>query len=397
VQLRRGHRLFSRGMPTVLKDNPAAAGALAWRMTHEGEAALVVMKTDWPAGTVLQGLFGIDGKPSDLVVGPGGRITLKLPSRAGWVWQATPRRVDTGSAAAELTLEPLPSARVADDFMVGGTARGVPALRLVVDGDLAGAQRVVPGPDGRWRATVDTSRMVDPAVRHAVTAWSDDPAAGSASVGFQVSRPWTVVADVADPAGDDHGPAGRYAYPSHASWGSNRQMDLRGVKVSTAGGALRLDLKMNKVTTSWNPSNGFDHVAFTVFLELPGQGGGISVMPLQNANLPPGMRWHLRLRINGWSNVLFGADGASAQHEGTPLSPAASVSVDRSSDTVSLLLPAAALGKPRSLAGVKVYVTTWDYDGGYRALEPAPAPYAISGAAADGAKVMDSSEVIVLP
>ena len=28
---------------------------------------------------------------------------------------------------------------------------------------------------------------------------------------------------------------------------------------------------------------------------------------------------------------------------------------------------------------------------------PAPAPYAISGAAADGAKVMDSSEVIVLP
>ncbi len=409
VQLRRGHRLFSRGMPTVLKDNPAAAGALAWRMTHEGEAALVVMnsadsetlldnlQTDWPAGTVLQGLFGIDGKPSDLVVGPGGRITLKLPSRAGWVWQATPRRVDTGSAAAELTLEPLPSARVADDFMVGGTARGVPALRLVVDGDLAGAQRVVPGPDGRWRATVDTSRMVDPAVRHAVTAWSDDPAAGSASVGFQVSRPWTVVADVADPAGDDHGPAGRYAYPSHASWGSNRQMDLRGVKVSTAGGALRLDLKMNKVTTSWNPSNGFDHVAFTVFLELPGQGGGISVMPLQNANLPPGMRWHLRLRINGWSNVLFGADGASAQHEGTPLSPAASVSVDRSSDTVSLLLPAAALGKPRSLAGVKVYVTTWDYDGGYRALEPAPAPYAISGAAADGAKVMDSSEVIVLP
>jgi glycosidase len=39
VQLRRGHRLFSRGMPTVLKDNPAAAGALAWRTARGGRGS----------------------------------------------------------------------------------------------------------------------------------------------------------------------------------------------------------------------------------------------------------------------------------------------------------------------------------------------------------------------
>jgi|GEM_PF-6541480 hypothetical protein len=33
--VRREHRLFSRGVPQVLKANAAAAGALAWRMTHD--------------------------------------------------------------------------------------------------------------------------------------------------------------------------------------------------------------------------------------------------------------------------------------------------------------------------------------------------------------------------
>jgi len=109
------------------------------------------------------------------------------------------------------------------------------------------------------------------------------------------------------------------------------------------------------------------------------------------------MRWHRRLRVHGWSNALFASEGASATLEGAPVAPAARVSTDAASRTVSLLLPAAALGELKSLSGAKVYVTTWDYDGGYRALRPAAQPYGMGGGDDSTPKVMDESVVILLP
>lgn len=333
--LRRSHKLFTRGTPTVLAaqgGEPGAPGALAWRIDHRGQAALVVfntaddevvrtqLATGLPAGTVLHGSYGLDGKPAPRVVGVRGRLTVNLPPRSGQVWRVTARR-------AAPPAEPL----------------------------------------------------------------------FGASGGSAVQAAWQVRADVADPIGDDRGPNGQYAYPSDAGWGDNRQMDLRRVRVSESKGALQLDLEMASITTAWNPANGFDHVAFTVFIELPGQGGGATVMPLQNASLPAGMRWHLRLRVGGWSNALFSPVGASATNEGTTVRPAASVQVDRDAKRVRLTLPASALGRLPSLSGAKIYVTTWDYDGGYRALRPQAQPYAMGGGAADGARVMDDSAVIVLP
>jgi hypothetical protein len=44
-----------------------------------------------------------------------------------------------------------------------------------------------------------------------------------------------------------------------------------------------------------------------------------------------------------------------------------------------------------------VLVTTWDYDGGYRALLPQAQPYAMGSGVAGEPKVMDSSPIIVLP
>jgi len=64
---------------------------------------------------------------------------------------------------------------------------------------------------------------------------------------------------------------------------------------------------------------------------------------------------------------------------------------------VRLTLPAAALGNLKSLSGVKLYVTTWDYDGGYRALGQEAHSYSFGGAAPGDPLVMDDTPVIVLP
>jgi hypothetical protein len=202
---------------------------------------------------------------------------------------------------------------------------------------------------------------------------------------------------VADPALDDHGPAGRYRYPDDPSWGDNRQADLRGVRAWTAGGALKLEFTMARVTTSWNPANGYDHVAFSVAIELPGRDGGVDVLPLMNHTLPDAMRWHYRLRTHGWSNALFSASGASAQVEGQSVTPGAEISADPARGTVTLLFPAAALGRPASLDGARVHVATWDYDARWRALTPQGGSHAFGGG--DGAVdplVMDESAAIVL-
>jgi glycosidase len=436
IGLRRAHRVFSRGWPTVLAGNAAQPGGLVYRTamgrgsrsgaalvafnTAASDSLMAQVRTPWAAGTVLRGLFGLAGRPGDITVGAAGRITLPLPGRSGQVWQPVPlppssppakRREPAAPPTAVVpTLDPLFQTHVTADFWASGSAAPDAELRLVVDGDINRAQWLRADAAGRWRARVSTDAMVNPEVPHSLVVWAGGQAA-SAPRPFWVLREWQLLADVADPPGDDSGPNGQYRYPTDPGWGANRQMDLRRVKVFSAGGALRLDLSTQQLTRSWNPPNGFDHVAFTVFIELPdalperdvgdrAAAAAATVMPLQNANLPAGMRWHLRLRVGGWSNALFSAEGASATEEGRPVAPAASLKVDENSQTLSLVLPASVLsvaGRLPMLSGAKIYVTTWDYDGGYRALSPQAQAYAMGGGAAGGVKVMDDSGVIVLP
>lgn len=409
IALRREHRVFSRGTPTVLASNAARAGAIVWRTTHAGETALVAFNsadgetlldhlgTGLAPGAVLQGLFGIDGVPGDLVVGADGCVSLRLAPRSGMVWRVSALKRPPPLSPASITLEPAADGRYEDDFDVRGTAKGVQALQLVVDGDLAAATTVHPDAQGRWQAKVGTGDMVDASARHRLVAWSASPRAISAARDFRVERRWRVLAEAQDAEGDDHGPNGRYRYPVDPGWSENRQADIRSARVSAAGGALKIDLTMRKLTAQWNPVNGFDHVAFTVFLQLPGKGGGSAVMPLQNATLPGNMRWHYRLRASGWSNALFAAPGATAGNEGEPIAPAARIETDTEKNRVSFILPAGALGHPSSLSGAKLYIATWDYDAGYRSLAAQPQSAAFGGG--DGARdplVMDDI-AIALP
>jgi glycosidase len=436
--LRREHRVLSRGVPRVLVESEAGPGVIGWWMhadpgsdqsTAGTEQLLILMNTAdaprlldgvaLPAGTRLIPRFGLDGFPAEhrvegsllpasthLDTNAGlydplaGRLVgrsalnLVLPPRAGWVWQLDPP-VDPNSILVipihpALHIDP-PAAEshkqsgitvfdIPDDLDLSGYVDpSLGSVQLVLDGALDQAIPVQPGADGRWTVTVPTASLIDPTVTHRLVLWAPEPGIASDAVEFRVQRQWTELLSVDDPVGDDLGPNGRYQYPEDPGWGYAHQPDLTGARVEVSGGALRLTVGLRKLTTTWNPANGFDHVALTVFLDLPQIEGGSTIAPLQNTPMPAGLAWDRRLRVHGWSNALFSAEGADARREGKPVSPGATLSVDAAAQTVTLTLPAAALGHPATLSGTRIWINSWDFDGGYRSLEPGPGARAFRG------------------
>jgi glycosidase len=408
--LRRSHPLLSRGVPKVLAENAAGSGALAWSMS-DGEQSLIIVlnsadheilladvESGLSAGTRLQALFAIDGSPESLAVAANGRLTMRLPAHSGSVWKVAGKSEAAADSSTVIDIDPLAKDVIDGDLALSGMARGLKHLRLVVDGNLDNAAAVNVDRDGRWHALLDTAEFVDPALEHRVVAWSDRPSAISSPTRFTVRRQWQDRIHVDDPANDDHGPTGKYVYPTDPAWSQHRPLDLRGVGIATSGGSLRVTLEMRELMDVWNPPNGFDHLAATVFLELPGREGGSTLMPLQNSVLPDSMRWHYRLRAGGWSTSLFSATGASSLNEGTPVAADVDVQVDRAGHTLTFTLPAAAIGRPNSLKGARLYITTWDYDGGYRPLDVKPDRHTFGGAqSVDAPRIMDDIGPVILP
>ncbi|QRK05769.1 hypothetical protein JQX13_37335 [Archangium violaceum] len=407
--LRKTHAVFRHGTPTVLRQNDARSGVFAYEMRDGADMALVVFNTsdedtlldnlgtNLPEGSRLKLLASLDAGAGDATVGRGGRLSLKLPARAARVFMPDGTMTSLPPETARITLSSSSGGTVAGDFELTGTATGVSSFLVVVDGVLGTAQRVTVEPDGTWRTTVAVGGMVDPDIQHSLVAWNEEAQVLSDTLTFRVDRAFKDLVIHEDPAGDDIGPEGRYHYPTDTSWGDNHQGDLRRVTLQGSGTVLKLALQTPRVTTTWNPQNGFDHVAFTVFVDVPGR-TGLTVMPQQNASVPAGMDWDYRVRVHGWSNALFDTREASATQEGTPVSPAASIEVDAASSTILLTLPGQLFAGLTSLTGVKVYVTTWDYDGGYRPLVPTAEQWKFWGG--DGAVdplVLDDTPVLTIP
>ena len=404
IGLRRADTVFSRGAPTVLRTNAAGPGAIAWRMEHEGRAALVAINTaphpvlvdalEVGAGApvALVGAFSLGGTATDHVSDADGRLHLVLPPRSAQVWRVAAAAM-TGAAVAE-------PARLEVTHGGNGTVslQGVAApgsrLEAIVDGDLSRAQPITPDARGRWSIRLDTDGMLDASIDHRAVVRNADTGAVSAPALFKVQPHWQAAGQVHDPRDDDTGRTGRYRPPT-GDWSAARTLDIERVDLARTGRSLRIEVTMREISTVWNPSSGFDHLALTTFIELPGAQDGAAVMPLQDASLPVGMRWHRRIRAHGWSNALFAPASASATNEGTPVAGGARLEVDAARRTITFTLPAEALGTPATLDGARVHVTTWDYDGGYRALAPEAAPGVFGGAAAGSPKVMDSATVRV--
>jgi glycosidase len=406
IALRRSDPLFSRGRPRVLDAATNGPGLVAWRIDHEADAVLVLFNTadhrvlvdalDLGTGTPmrLEPRFATDAPCAALHSDAAGRVSTALDARAACVFRLQAAAPAPASSPAP-GIDPIAEGPWREALPLTGTAPPGVELRLVVDGDLDRAVRVRADANGRWRAQVDTDSLIDARSLHHVVAWSPELGASPRRT-FRSTRDWVLRADVADAAGDDHGPDGRYRYPTEAGYARLRPQDLRRVRVYSAGRALRVELEMAAISRAWNPPNGFDHAAFTLYFALPGRGSGAQVLPQQQARLPEGRSWHYRLRAHGWSNAWTAADGADAEREGRQHRPAPSITVLAETNTVRFEWPAAAFGDVHDWRGLRLYATTWDYDGGYRALDAESGAMSYGGGTPTSPRIMDASELIEL-
>lgn len=405
-ELRKSNKVFTHGSPKQLKANATGAGVLAYKMSTEQDAVYVIfnsadhavlldnLDTGLPEGTKLSALYSIKPWTSPIIVGSNGVLSLALSARTGLVLRAS-GQLNKLPANASLAIDAGNSSVFPDDFMVTGKASE--AFLLVLDGDLSQAKSIRPDANGRWQSKISTQSMMDAGISHQLVMWQADQQHASTPYVFHVEKQWRELLTVNDPKNDDRGPSGAYQYPDDPGWRDNRQQDIEQIKVASAGNNLKITIKMHALTQLWNPANGFDHVAFTGFIEMPGKPAGSSVMPLQNSRMPAEMRWHYRWRSHGWSTGFFSAENASETSEGNSRSSGMLVNVLKDTQSIEFIVPGSAIGNPPSLSGIKLYLNTWDYDSAYRPLQAVADSHSYGGGKPTDPKIMDDTVIITLP
>ena len=414
--MRRGHPALTQGKLEVLADNPAGPGVLAFeRVLAGGKTALVLLNTaeedvlvaglasGLPAGTQLTVLTSL--RAGDPVhVGRAGEVTTVLPARASLVLEATETVVAVLEASVTLTVDTaIDGETFTEDVVITGKVTPTTTkLQLVVDGYIGRAPLVTPAADGSWSANLAVLLMPYGDNEHTLVVYAPDAKEASATMAFRTSTSFDgEIITVADPLGDDVGPAGTYVYPQDTTFVNARSMDIEKLVIEAGPATLRLRFTMGEQSTVWNPSNGFDHTCFNVYFDVPGL-AGLTLLPKIQATIPAaadGFAWDFTHFAYGWGNSLHKTQGASTSEMGGPVPGRPSIVVDAASQTIIFEYQASTFGL-QSWAGVKVYATTWDFDGidaRYRPLSPAGGQWLMGGGAETDPYIMDSVGPVTLP
>ncbi len=414
ADLRKSNPVFSRGTMTVIQDSSSGAGIFVYTMEGQGKKAFVIfnsagapkllnnLPTGLTTGWVLEPvLANLPQLRQNLIPGAGGKISFEIPAQGFGVYFPKEASAVPEAVSAQVKFTRLsPNQVVQGNLKLEGTSVGVNRIELLIDGSISTAVEAQIQPSGVWSAPLDAENLSSGPHTLALRGFYEGGWVATEPLDIKVDIPFIPVLTAADPVGDDKGPAGTYLYPTDATFKS--QMDMESITLATAGKSLQVTIKSKGgITTSWNPQNGFDHVAFYVYLDIPGTTGGQKVLPKHNLPAPEGFEWDYFALAGGWANFLYSSKGASAINYGTPVKPAAILSSNKDAGTVTLTIPAESMGFPKTLSGTKVYIVTWDYDGiesANRALTPKAGAYIFGGG--DGSKdplVMDQSTVLLVP
>ncbi|MDJ0754997.1 MAG: alpha-amylase family glycosyl hydrolase [Ardenticatenaceae bacterium] len=381
AEIRLSNPVFTRGSFEPLLDSADGPGVLAYKRSYEGEQAVVIINTadqpvlmagldtGLPAGSVLTNLYGL-GEQEDLVVGGDGLITRELAAREALILMVSDETKPVESFDTNFSTEnDIEGLVLSEDTLLSGTVNAPgAALRLIIDGNIAASIDTTADETGRWSAAIPINRFPPGTTEHTLQFYVPEVAFVSETYSFSTETPtFDVQVVIEDPAGDDKGPNGVYVMPQDSTFG--QQMDIRGLAVEAPGPDLIVNLTMEEVTDVWGPFNGFDHVLFHIYIDLPGL-EGTSLLPRINATAPDGFTWDYMAFVEGWNNRLYSASGATPTEYGAPASPPPEIAVDMESNTITMTFSGASLGNPVSYEGAQVYVTTWDWNGPDAAYRP---------------------------
>ena len=400
ADLRKQHRLFSRGEFQLIQADAQSAGILAYQMRHAGQQAVVVMNTAdsprllaaLPLGTTkARVLWQSPGAWSGpLPLNAAGELTLELPGRAVLVLQPEAGPVSPVSATSSLKFSQLPDGPLQQDvWLQGQTDRPELPVWPVLNGQLHQLPAVRAAADGSFRFLLPVRDLGQQQQR--LQLYQPDTGALSPVWQYQTQvtvAGWSASAD--DPVGDDRGADGSYLGPTQPH--SQQQRDISRLSARAGGNVLELELQMQQISQFWAPANGFDNVHLALFFHLPDaqQLPSAYELPGLQRSMPHQLNWQLGHFLFGWGNSVFNAEGASRTATGKKLGAAPQVTVDAAKGLIRIRYDAAALGLP-GWDGAKIYLSTWDKsgEGVLRSIELTPSPWNFKASSRDSPKVMD--------
>jgi glycosidase len=410
ANLRKTNEVFQRGDIIPIKDDPTGPGVFAYLMKTTKDTAVVIFNTseedtlvdNLDLGTkkpsVLEVLYSTRKLQKPLLTDNAGKLSFLLKGRSTIV--AMIRETNTTlTPSASLSFD-IPKARtLSTNIILKGRASGVSNVLLVINGRISSGIPASLNDKGEWTVLLPVESLDNG--NHRCTIYggmANGDFVVSPTYTFEVKIEYKKVLSVKDPVGDDKGPFGNYLYPTDVSF--DHQMDIESVDIFRARNNLMITLTMAKpISTVWNPKNGFDHVTFYIYFSLPGKEGGSTVLPRQQAKAPANFAWHYMSMVGGWNNNLFSSKGASEKDYGTPVSASPKIIVNVEKRQITLRYPSAAFENPKDISGMKIYITTWDYDGmesANRPIEPEPKAYRMGGDPA-GPMIMDDVGPLTLP
>ncbi|HRU43121.1 MAG TPA: alpha-amylase family glycosyl hydrolase, partial [Spirochaetota bacterium] len=426
TKMRANNEVFRKGAVTVLEDTDNGPGIFAYKVVQDtggiGKSAIVLINTSnenkaivniptgFNSGDKFTRLSPYSGtSDAGLLVETEGKLTTLLGANSFAVYllsevgAAVPDKnneIVITKIVTDSTTDPV-TLVTGDNLTIEGTLDSAADIRAFIDGEY---NTVVSQSKGTtWSVTLPPLTSLSEGI-HTVTALIDtgDPSTYIFSnvLRFNYSLKYTEVVSINDPVGDDTGPEGKaYTLPTDATFIGNHQ-DITKVRVLTAGSNMRIELTMRNTTKVWGPTkNDFDHVEFSIFFQKAGSTSTVNLNPNHNYTLPGGFVWDYLTMQEGWSAVMYEKTGATATNYGTSITPVPYSEVLHDESKIIFTVKGNMIGKPSSLSGWKIYISTWDADmSNPRGLEEVSAQYRFGGG--DGLVdplVMDETAIITIP
>lgn len=401
-EIRKSHKLFSRGSLEVLKDNPVRSGIFAYKREYKDKVGYVILNnsknptllnrlpTDFSSNMSAPTILMSKNYTENLNFDKQGVLTQVIPANSILIFTGDKNRkkIKRNTSNDGIYFDSIETAYIDKKtaYIKGHVTEGGAKLLRIIDGDYSNALPITADNSGQWEFKLSVNDLGEK--KHFVEIYWPAKKIASEQKKYLVKTTKAEYSVKKEDAKNDHkGVAGNYTLPTHESIGC--EMDIENVNVRAGGNILELTLNMCEVSDVWQPPNQFDHVSFTIFFNVD-QSTGMNDLPVIKGKFPKQGRWDLAHVSYGWGNYVYSTDKASLKSEGTKLGVAPKIEVNKKYKSIRFIYNGAEFGVD-DWKNTQVYITTWDKDGGgsYRNLSSKPNVWDFGGGDKYAEKILD--------